>query len=258
MLLSVMVLTVPFSLSVNATPVMPDFADVPTDWAVDRYPPHSFANVGVFHGRHDVLGIGIDESDGLLGRPPGFNSVFYNTQGRQHAIMGGAGSVLSADLYIPLEWEDESHGAIRTDMWGVMTNGVAVSDYAIIGFTNYGGGRLRVWDAGAWTDLPFLVNYNTWMALSIEFTGTSYVYSVHNVPVYTDLTTLGSVGFSAVIMQAYNFCDDPGLSDAVCANYVAHWSNTDVFANMADVSEPATLALLGSGFVGLSRLRRKK
>lgn len=104
--------------SANATSVMPDFSAVPTGWVTDRYEPDSFANVGTFQGRTNVLGIGIDDSDGF-GSRPGYNSTFYNTQGRKHAITGGAGSVLASDLYIPLAWSNVSNGSIRTDMWGV-------------------------------------------------------------------------------------------------------------------------------------------
>ncbi|MCK9993210.1 MAG: hypothetical protein Dbin4_01730 [Alphaproteobacteria bacterium] len=240
----------------NAAAVMPDFGDVPIGWVTDRYDPASFANVGIFQGRNDVLGIGIDDADGLTSRSGGFQSTFYNTQGRQHAISGGAGSVLSADLYIPVEWEDSANGHVRSDMWGVMTDGSSVSDYPIIGFTNYGGApRLRVWDGDiidGWVDLLTPVAYNNWMAFSIEYTGTSYVYSVNDALVYTDATINGSTGFSATIMQAYNFCGDTSISGAVCVDYTAHWSNTQ------GVPEPMTMGLLGAGLAGIGLTRRRK
>lgn len=245
--------------SANAAPVMPNFADVPTGWVTDRYAPDSFVNVGTYQGRSNVLGIGIDDDDGYGSRPSGFNSTFYNTQGRQHAISGGAGSVLSADLFIESSWENASNGNVRSDMWGVMTDGSAVSDYPIIGFTNYGGaGRLRIWDtetASDWVDLGVIVDYGDWMALSIEYTGTSYQYSVNGLGVYTDLTINGSTGFSAVIMQAYNFCGDPASAGAVCNDYSAHWSNT---VASSPVPEPVTMTLFGAGLMGLGLLRRKK
>ena len=121
----------------QAAMIMPDFADVPTGWVTDRYAPASFSNVGAYQGRNDVLGIGISSADGLNNRPGAYQSQFYSTQGRQHAVSGGVGSVLSADLYIPAAWRDGGSGNVRTDMWGVMSNGVSVSDYPIIGFTNY-------------------------------------------------------------------------------------------------------------------------
>ena len=82
----------------QAAPIMPDFSTVPAGWTTDRYAPNSFANVGTYQGRNDVLGIGISSADSLPNRPAGFQSSFYNTQGKAHAAAGGAGSVLSADL----------------------------------------------------------------------------------------------------------------------------------------------------------------
>jgi hypothetical protein len=244
-----------FVLSAQATPLMPDFGSVPTGWTTDRYEPDSFSNVGTYQGRNDVLGIGIDSTDGLVSRPGGYQSTFYNTQGRQHSAVGGIGSTLSADLYIPAAWGNAGHGNRRTDMWAVMTDGFGVSDYGIPGFTNYGGApRFRVWDAdtvGGWVDLMTSVAYDAWTSFEIEFTGTSYEYSINDVLAYTDMTINGSTGFSNVIMQAYNFCGDTSLKGAICSNYTAHWSNTP----STSVPEPGTFALLGMGLLGLGSIQ---
>jgi len=235
--------------------IMPDFADIPTGWVTDRYAPDSFANLGTVNGRDNVLGIGISNDDGLLNRPAGFQSPFYNTQGRQHAVTGGIGDYLAADLFIPTDWLVAGNGSRRSDMWGVMTNGTGVSAYTIVGFTNYGGAaRFRVWDPEAgtidgWVDLTTLVEDGDWNSMRIDFTGTSFEYSIHGAVVYTDSTTAGTTGFSATIMQAYNF-NDPALiaTGAVANDYTALWS----------VPEPGTLALLAGGFAGLAVLRRRK
>ena len=128
-----------------------------------------------------------------------------------------------------------------------------VSDYTIIGFTNFGGAaRLRVWDgdiAGGWIDLTTEINYDAWTSLAIDFTGSSYVYSVNGTPVYTDNFIHGSNYFSAVLMQAYNF-GDPLAAQANLSSYDAHWAN-------AEVPEPGIIALFGLGLLGFAASRRK-
>ncbi len=230
---------------------MPDYANLSTGWTTDRYEPTSFSNVGTFQGRNDVLGIGITSAGNLANRPGAYQSSFYNTQGRQHAISGGAGSSISADLYIEESWRDGLDGNVRSDMWGVMTDGAAVSDYPIIGFTNYGGNaRYRVWDDAGWHDLAMAVTFGGWTSFEILFTGVSYDFSINGVQVHTDTAIDGSTGFSAVIMQAYNFAD-PAISGAENVDYTAHWSNTQ------NVPEPGTIALLGLALAGVGVMRRR-
>ena len=102
-----------------------------------------------------------------------------------------------------------------------MSDGTAVSDYTIIGFTNDGSARFRIWDqdsATGWIDLTDAILFGAWNSLAIEFTGTQYNYFVNGTLAHQDTSISGTSGFSAAIVQAYNF-------DNSRAGYTAYWAD---------------------------------
>jgi hypothetical protein len=236
--------------------IMPNLANVPAGWSVDRYAPQSFSNVGTYQGRDNVLGIQITSAGDLANRPAAYQYTFYNTQGMGHAVTGGAGTELDADLYIPLSWGDPAtNGSVRTDMWGVMVDSTSsVTDYPIIGFTNYGGApRFRVWDenlnggAGAWIDLATPVTYDAWTAFAIKYDGANMDFFINGNQVAGYAEDSTTTGFSQVLMQAYNFAD-PSISGANPQDFTANWANTP---------EPSSYFLLFTVVAGLGVMRRK-
>lgn len=236
----------------RAADVTPSFASVPVGWVTDRRQPDSFSNIGCFQAACDVLGIGIGPSGSFANRPAAFQSTFYNTQGMQTNISGGAGDFLRAYLFVPASWGDHSQGSRRTDMWGVVQNGAnVITDYPIVGFTNYGGApRFRGWSSqtGSWTDFAASINYDGWNSVSTRFTGTTFEYYVNDTLAGTVLAGAGADHFSAMIMQAYNFGPgDASIVGAVNTPYVAMWAN--------EVPEPATYLMMGLGLLALLVLR---
>jgi hypothetical protein len=242
--------------------LMPNFANVPTGWSTDRYAPAGFSDIGTFQGRNDVLGISITSAGNAANRG-GQNSTFYNTQGKGYVVAGGAGSTISADLYVPGTWSNTANGDVRSDMWGVLDGG---ADYAIIGFTNFpsvGGAftGFRVWNGNltttactgsgdCWIDLASPVQYDAWNALSIQFDGTDINYYVNGASVYSYATP--GAAFTGLIMQAYNFAD-PALAGRNPQPYQADWSNA--VPEPASVLSLATVVLALAG--GLRRRLRK-
>ena len=259
-----------FSSLAHAADITPDFSNVPTGWTVDRYAPDSFSNVGSYQGLNNVLGIGIGPNGATSNRPAGYQANFYSTQGMGHAVTGGAGDMLQAALYVPTSWMDSALGAVRTDMWGVMTDSSSnVTNYPIIGFTNYGTGLadmnslglhdsyigFRVWsDAlnggnGGWYDLNVNVNTDAWNTLGIDFTGTNYNFYVNGQDVLSTVAAPGTTSFGSVLMQAFNFDGNTNSPGAVISPYIAHWSN---------VPEPSTIALMGLSLAVLGTMSRRR
>ena len=138
---------VAMSGAANAIDITPDLTLGSTAWSTNRYQPNTFANVGSFARRNDVLSIGIDAAQGALLRSPGYTQAqVYNTQGMIQPLTGAAGSTISADLFIDAAWGNAANGSVRTNIWGITSDGTRTSAdpyshraaYPRMGFTNYG------------------------------------------------------------------------------------------------------------------------
>jgi len=248
------------------TNVTPNLGAGVGSFYTDRYNPASFAvNAGVVQGRNDVLQIGIDATTDLANRPGPFQSTFYNTQGRKLDVNTTGSWLFESDLFVESSWQTPGSGLVRTDLWatqcnGVCTpnvNGVNVTDFPIIGFTNQGAGgaRFRGWTSAGWTNFGSAVNFGAWNTLTMSFdaVGNQFSYAVNGTPIFSFAGNGPSTVVSNIMYQAYNW-NDPAVSQLGNAAYTANWSNTPGTV----VPEPSTYALMSAGLAGIFGVARRR
>lgn len=240
------------------------FDSINPAWVTDRYEPAGFSSVNFLGDNR--LKIDISAADSYQNRTSGYQSTFYNTQGRQRAASNMSPWTVSGDLYIS---DDMLTGANlrRTDLWARDSNSVENNaKYPIFGvIRNDGTGdafdpngtlttRWRVWDddtSNGWVDLGDAVT-GGWHNLAITSTGSSFEYRLDGNVVYTD-NTYSASGFDAlqtVFVEAYSFGD---ATHATTDNYSVYWDNISA----GPVPEPASMTVLGLGALALIRRRRQ-
>ncbi len=207
----------------------------PNAFYLDRYPPAGFASAAGPGG--NVLKHSISSADSFAHRPGGFQANFYNTQGRAFDVDMPIGETLGIDLYVDVSWLSGTV-ARRADMWAVgidKANSGSPADYGIIGFSSsnsasdasgaevpgVGPARWRVYDnAAAWTVVGPVPTAG-WHRLEITLGTTTKTYKLDGVPVLTN-SNYGSVRYSSVLLQAYNFGFSGGPDGD---SYDVYWDN---------------------------------
>lgn len=221
-------------------------SQAPNAWYPDRYRPNAFDSQNF--GGDNRLHLNINAADGLAVRPSGYNSQFYNTQGRKYDLGNGTYTAIRGTLYVGSDWNSQLR---RSDMWATTKDNLnQISGYPIIGFANVrldtpqlvcrvysqdtdhnpGNGYQAGW-VDVSTKVPGGVVTNRWYTIEVRLKPGAFEYYVDGVQVYSDILTFGSTTFSDMMIQGYNFNDSslgtgaypPGLDDT----YDIYWDDVE-------------------------------
>jgi hypothetical protein len=196
----------------------------PGSWYPDRYAPAGFTADQTAGGRTGVLDEFISAGDQNGSRPTGYNSGFYDFQGRKYDLASNT-TYLAVDLYVPASWSsliqqdpngNPAHWGSLASLWATGTDG---SNYAIISFNNRAGsgnGGFQVFDnANGWTNVPGFTGADQWYTIGFAVRAGGIDYFVNGQLVYTDTGAAGTTALSNVMLQGYNGGND----------YDIYWQN---------------------------------
>lgn len=238
-----------------------------TVWGWDRYRPTFFDSQPL--GGDNRLRIGIRDEARWPNRSAGFQSEFYNTQGRKLDVGTGLHTSIRGKLFIGSDWATERR---RSDLWGVGVDASnVISAYAILGATTNNPAapydpnpanlvtRFRVWndDLGFWIDLPTPIVYDTWYELEIRLLPERIEFYIDGTLVYTDTQTYATVKWDEMILQAFSF-ENPLVNPTWTADeYDVYWDDVNVMPSASNARVPVDLngkyfAASAQTFPGLS------
>jgi hypothetical protein len=209
-------------------------------WNTDRYAPAFFEGGFTRGGRTGVLLHSISAADQLGSRPAGFNSPFYNTQGRKLNLDPGT-VALFIDLYVPSTWDSilqdpappGSSGRFA-GLWATAVDASsAVSIYPIIEFNNQtdasSANGFRIYNAGVWENVGGFAGFDQWYRIGFVLSGGNVEYFVNEVSVGS-FSAGASASLANVILQGYNLGN----------SYDIHWDNL----NSSNIAAPDGLTLI--------------
>jgi len=235
--------TLDFNVTFDDSLTLED-TQTPGAWYVDRYAPAVFESAEFMGDQR--LCHGVDVADNNLGRPGGFSSAFYDTQGRKYDVDMPIGSTIGIDLWVPAIAETNIR---RAGMWATTYDlSDQISGFPILGFSSaneaedaLGTPRFRAFvqdtdlDANngitpGWIDLHTLApsDLDKWYRFEITLTAAAYEFRIYDVATdveiasLTDPTTFGSVRFGDYILQVKNF------PDPISETYTMYWDNIEL------------------------------
>lgn len=226
-----------------SAPVVTGATQAPDTWYTDRYAPNAFYTSG------GELVQTISSGDSATNRPVGFESAFYNTQGRK-LDLDVSTTEISVDLYVDSSWA--TMGQRVAGIWGTAyDDSNVITSYPILEFASNGvNGMFQGWNNGSWMTfgLPVGFAYNMMHSLDITLNGTMWDYSLDG-SLLGSVDSNGSTHIENVILQGYNAY---GANDV--ASHNIRWDN---FAAQNNVPEPGTLPLALIAVAGGFMIRRK-